>query len=263
MAVDSQARPIYVTILEDIRREILNGNLGLGDQIPTEAALCERYGVSRMTVRQALDSLTASGYLIRKRGKGTFVSSTKAERSASRLLGFEEDTLNHALRPTTEVLGAGWVDAGREDQQLLGLPSGSRVWQVDRLRSVNDELIGINHVVLLETWGKKLREQDYRRSLYSILRQSLADEVTEAEQRIEATAADDGQAGLLGIAVGAPLLRIVRTTYLERHGLIGLTRTFYRGDRYFLSLTVSRGSLDQGSPEPAAAAVPAPLKEEK
>ncbi len=258
----SDARPIYVTISDELRQRIISGSLSVGDQIPTEAELCDQYGVSRMTVRQALDSLVSSGYLMRLRGKGTFVSSDKAERSASRLLGFEEDTLGRGLTPATRVLSTRWLEANREERQLLGQLPGSRVQRIDRLRTVNDEPVGINHVVLLERWGRALAGEDFSRSLYSILRESLADEVKEAEQRIEAAPADDAQAELLEVAVGAPLLRIVRTTYLERHGLIGLTRTFYRGDRYFLSLKVSRESLNHGAPLAAATTIPATLKEE-
>ena len=250
--MEADARPIYVTIAGDLRQEIAAGTYGLGDQIPTEAELCKRYGVSRMTVRQALDSLVASGYLKRRRGKGTFVSSDKAERSASRLLGFEEDTRNRGLSPATSVLGSGWHTANAEERQLLDLSDDSRVLRIDRLRTVNDEPIGINHIVLLEQWGNTLGGLDFSNSLYTILKTNLADEVKEAEQRIEAVPATTDQAASLQVGPGAPLLRIVRTTYLERHGLIGLTRTFYRGDRYYLSLKVSRESLNHGGPLTAA-----------
>lgn len=240
------ARPIYVTISDDLRSQITGGTLAVGDQVPTEAALCERYGVSRMTVRQALDTLVTSGYVARRRGKGTFVISQKAERSASVLLGFEEDTRLRGMTPTTRVLGIGWTRAGREESQLLGLTADDRVMQVDRLRSVNGEPIGINHIVLLEKWGGLLKDEDFGRSLYSVVKAVLDDEVKEADQRIEASPANPEQAELLQVNPGAPLLRIVRTTYLWRLGLIGLTRTFYRGDRYFLSLKVSRKTPQDG-----------------
>lgn len=247
-------RPIYVTIADDLRRQIITGELAVGDQIPTEAVLCEKHGVSRMTVRQALDSLVLSGHLRRRRGKGTFVNSAKTERSASRLLGFEEDTANRGLTPVTTVLEVTWQEADSEERQYLGLRPGTLVQKIDRLREVNGEPIGINHIVLLEPWSRALAGHDFSRSLYAILRESLVDEVKEAEQRIEAVPADAEQAALLRVEVGAPLLRIVRTTYLERHGLIGLTRTYYRGDRYFLSLKVIRDTPEAGAPPSPATA---------
>lgn len=242
---EEAARPIYRTISADLRQQINSGELAVGEQLPTEAALCEHYGVSRMTVRQALDMLVSSGLIVRRRGRGTFVKSAKVERSASELLGFQEDTILRGLEPSTEVLARGWKDASPEDRQFLDLPAGRRVWRIDRLRSVGGEPIGINHIILLERWGEALRHQDFSRSLYTIISHSLADEVKEADQRIEAVPASPDQAELLATQPGAPLLRIVRTTYLRRHGLIGLTRTFYRGDRYFLSLKVLRGPFDR------------------
>jgi GntR family transcriptional regulator len=153
------------------------------------------------------------------------------------------------MTPATQVLNVDWATADKEGAQLLGLKHGSRVKQIDRLRTVNGEPIGLNQIVLLEKWALQLREQDFSRSFYELLATTLEDEIKEAEQRIEAAPATTAQAELLQVQPGAPLLRIVRTTYLQRHGLIGLTRTYYRGDRYFLSLTVSRKVLGRGAAE--------------
>lgn len=237
----TDARPIYRTIADDLRFRITSGELRVGDRIPSETELCASYAVSRMTVRQALGSLQASGYLIRRRGKGTFVASAKAERSASRLLGFEEDTVSRGLTPGTAVLETDWTELDEEAQLLLGRESTERAFTVRRLRTVNGEPIGLNRIVLLKEWAEQLKDADFSGSLYRIVATGLHDEVIVADQRIEATAATADQARLLGIRPGAPLLRITRTTHTALHGVIGLTRTHYRGDRYYLSLTVSRG----------------------
>ena len=237
----ADTRPIYRTIADDLRYRITSGELQVGDQIPSETELCASYGVSRMTVRQALGSLQASGYLVRRRGKGTFVASAKAERSASRLLGFEEDTASRGLTPGTTVLQTGWTELDEEAQLLLGRESAERALSVNRLRTVNGEPIGLNRIILLEPWAEQLKDADFSGSLYRIVASGRGDEVMVADQRIEATAATPDQAALLGISPGAPLLRITRTTHTALHGVIGLTRTHYRGDRYYLSLTVSRG----------------------
>ncbi len=241
-----QAGPIYQSIADDLRTRIAGGLLQVGDRIASETELSASYGVARMTVRQALANLVSSGHLTRKRGKGTFVASTKAERTASRLLGFEEDTRQRGLKPGTTVLARDWREAGRETLLLLDRPAGTRVLAIDRLRTVNAEPVGINHVILLREWAERLEEADFTGSLYRIIHQGLGDEVVMADQRIEAVGASGDQPGLLNIDEGAPLLRIVRTTYTANHGLIGLTRTFYRGDRYFLSLTVNRRTQDGG-----------------
>lgn len=243
----ADARPIYVIIADELRQQIISGQLSVGEQVATEAELCARYGVSRMTVRQALASLASGGYLVSRRGKGTFVASNKAERSASHLLGFAEDTRQRGLEPGTTVLSRGMRAADSEARHLLELPMDAELLAIDRLRSVNGEPIGINHILLLERWGSAFAEQDFTGSFYQIVHAVLDDDVRLADQRVEAVGADDDQAGLLEVTPGAPLLRIVRVTYLEKHGLIGLTRTFYRGDRYFLSLQVQREPLNFGA----------------
>jgi GntR family transcriptional regulator len=237
-----------MTIADELRQQIITGQLSVGDQVPTEAALCTRYGVSRMTARQALNSLAAGGYLIRRRGKGSFVASGKAERSASLLLGFAEDTRNRGLEPVTRVLHHALREADREARHLLDLPAGAQVLVIDRLRSVSGEPVGINHILLLPRWSDAFSQQDFTGSFYGIIQTVLDDHATVADQRVEAVEANAEQSDLLGITPGAPLLRIVRITYLQKHGLIGLTRTFYRGDRYFLSLRVNRESFSSGSP---------------
>lgn len=235
------ARPIYQTIASDLRDRINAGQLRVGDRLPSEAELCLEYGVSRMTVRQALSSLQAGGFLLKRRGKGTFVASAKAERSASRLLGFEEDTLIRGLTPGSTVLNSNWTTLDEEAQLLLDRNGRERAFVVERLRTVNGEPVGINRIILLERWARQLQGADFGGSLYRIIAEKLSDEASFANQRIEAVAATAQQAELLGITAAQPLLRITRTTHTARHGVIGLTRTHYRGDRYYLSLTVSRG----------------------
>lgn len=245
----TDARPIYRTIADDLRYRITSGQLQIGDRLPSESELCGTYGVSRMTVRQALGSLQASGHLLKKRGKGTFVASTKAERSASRLLGFAEDTINRGLTPGTRVLRHGWSELDREAQLLMERSTPERAYTVERLRTVDGEPIGINLIILLDKWARRLSNADFTRSLYGIILERLDDEVMHADQRIEAVTATPEQAQLLAVDTAAPLLRITRVTHTTRHGIIGLTRTLYRGDRYYLSLTVSRAEAKEHKEE--------------
>lgn len=233
--------PMYARIMADIRGEIAAGTLALGDRLPPEAALCERYGVSRMTVRHAVDGLVAAGLLKRRRGVGTFVSRTKTERVASRLLGFREDALAHGLTPTTEVLSTTTEALGAEDGAILDLPPTTRVLRVGRRRSTDGEAIGLNTVVLVPPFATLLRELDFSGSLYEAVAAALGTEVAGAAQTVEAVVADAPTAAILEVQSGAALLRVTRATYLEDGRTLGLTRTLYRGDRYFLSLQLERG----------------------
>lgn len=243
--LDRNAVPLYARIQADLRRDIADGKLVLGSRLPPESELSERYGVARMTVRHALDGLVTAGLLTRKRGVGTFVSRTKTERVASRLLGFREDALAHGLTPTTEVLASDTEPLGSEDGATLELPPSTRCLRVVRRRSADGEAIGLNTVVLVPPFATSLRDLDLSGSLYEAVAAALGTEVAGADQDVEAVAATDAVAELLGVPPASPLLRVTRVTQLADGRTLGLTRTLYRGDRYFLSLRLQRSG-----PEP-------------
>lgn len=232
--------PKYARIERDLRRSIGDGSLPLGSRVPSEEALRERYGVSRMTARQALERLAHAGLLVRRQGVGTFVAATRVERVASRLLGFHEDALAHGLNPSTTVLRKGEEQVGLQDGSLLSLHPDESVLCVERLRYGGDEPIGINRVVVVPPFVRALADLDYVSSFYDGVARALGVEVAEADTSIEAVAATDDVAALLQVGPGAPLLRTTRVTYLADGRLLGLTRTLYRGDRYYFALAIRR-----------------------
>lgn len=236
--------PIYARIATDLRERIGNGDWGLGHQVPTEDELCRRYSVSRMTVRHAIDRLVAAGLLVRRQGVGTFVASTKVERVASRLLGFAEDAVAHGLQPATQVLGRGYEAAGEEDAELLRVDPEGQVYRVHRLRFTEGEAIGLNTVVVAPAFGPQLEDIDYLSSFYEGVAKAIGVEVSHADQTIEAALPDPRTASLLGLHGDAAMLRVTRVTYLADGRLVGLTRTLYRGDRYYLSLSIRRAEPD-------------------
>lgn len=232
--------PIYARIEADLRREIADGRLPLGSRVPTEQALAERYGVARMTVRHALDRLTTAGLLVRRQGIGTFVAKTKIERVASRLLGFAEDALAHGLEPSATVLGESEEPLGESDAHLLDLDPATPVLRVSRLRATDGEPIGHNTVVVVPPFAALFGGFDWTGSFYAGVAERVGVEVSDADQTVEATPAPDWLARALAVPVGAALLSVTRVTRLADGRTVGLTRTHYRGDRYFLSLSVRR-----------------------
>lgn len=230
----------YLRIEQDIRILIDSGAVRAGDRIPTEDELCDRYGVAKMTVRQGLSRLVASGVLIRRRGIGTFVAAPKIERAGNRLLGFEEDARAHGVQPSTEVMAKNWVDATPDEAETLGLSPNVQVLRIDRLRRTDGEPIALNTILLPPVIGRLLEHLDFGRSLYALAAEALGQPVAYADQRVEAVTADRNQAALLRVADGSALLRVQRVTYLSDGRLLGLTRSHYRGDRYFIALRIER-----------------------
>jgi len=236
--------PAYARIEADLRHAISVGEWPVGKRLPSEGQLCVRYAVSRMTVRQALERLAASGLVAKQQGVGTFVARSKTERVASRLLGFREDALAHGQRPSTRVLSVQVAAAGDADARLLGIGAADAVLRVTRLRATDGEPIALNEVVVAPPWVQALAELDFTQSFYDGAARHLGVDVGRAEQTVEAVHPPAGAAELLGVRPTDPLLRITRTTFLGDGRLLGLTRSHYRGDRYFLSLTVHRAEPD-------------------
>src|SRR5690606_27076573 len=212
-------------------------------RLPAEQDLAQLYGVARMTVRQALGRLSAAGIVERRHGVGTFITNTKTERVTSRLLGFREDAIAHGLVPSTTILSTGYGPLASPDALLLGATEGVRALHVTRLRSTNGEPIGHNTVIIVPPYAEKLENIDWTASFYAGAAEEAGDEAAEVDQTIESVTGDPQVAGLLAVDTGAALLRGTRVTYLASGGRLGLTRSLYRGDRYFLSLRLHRGGV--------------------
>lgn len=234
--------PMYARIERDLRQAIGSGELPLGSRVPSEEELCRKYAVSRMTARQALSRLADAGLLVRRQGVGTFVTQTKVARVVGRLLGFHEDAQALGLDPSTNVLLRREEPAGPDDAVLLGCDPNALVLRVRRSRFLGGQAIGLNHVVVAPAFTSALADADFAGSFYQEVERILGVEIRDAEATVEAVATDAESAALLDVPVGAPLLRTTRVTYLTDDRLLGLTRTLYRGDRYYLSLTIRKDS---------------------
>lgn len=233
-------QPIYARIEADLRQGIAEGRWRVGNRLPSEYELRHRYGVSRMTVRQALERLSTAGLVTKRQGIGTFVAMSKIERVASRLLGFHEDALAHGLEPSIRVLRVAMEAAGDGDARLLGLAADDQVLRIARLRTADGEPIGLNDITVVPALAPVLADVDYAGSFYAGVARRLGVEVGHADQTVEAVHGCDTVAALLAVTANAPLLRVTRVTYLADGRLLGLTRSLYRGDRYYLSLKVHR-----------------------
>lgn len=209
------ATPAHVRIRTDLLQEIESGAFGVDQRLPSEVELAERYGVTRMTVRQALMALVNDGMLVRRRGVGTFVAMGAAKRrNMSRLTGFMEEMrsdgrevqtrmLVQQIEPPTDGLGTS-----------LQLASGAHVVHVARLRMVDGEPVIVQHSWVPydrapELWNEPLVDD----SLYATLRERYGIQLRRADQRIGAVAANSELASLLELRTGAPLLRIERVAF--------------------------------------------------
>jgi GntR family transcriptional regulator len=232
--------PKYLQIREALARRI-DRELAVGQQLPTEQALCQQFNVSRETVREALRGLEEEGLISRSPGRGTFVHRRPPRVVESRLTGLPEDF--SALRFNTEARGlaAGPVLPSPDVAERVGAAPGEMVYRITRLRFLDGTPFALHEAFLPLDVGSRLARLDLRRSApLREIRETLGIDATEDHVKIEAIAADADIASLLDVALGAPLLLVTRHFLLPKYRESGLFRSIFRADRYYYSVQVGK-----------------------
>lgn len=217
--------------LREILLEMIEREFSIDDCIPSERELCARYGLARMTVRQALDHLVSEGRLYRVHGKGTFVARPKIGMQL-RLASFTEDMWARGLEPGSIDLSRQVVPAGRHIGRELGLGPEEPVHVIERLRTADGVPMAIerNHFPAELTPGL-IDEPLHDRSLFAVLQQRYGIVYDDGEQTIEAGIADASDAELLQVPMGSAVLLYSRRALAAGRPVDYAVAT-YRGDRY-------------------------------
>lgn len=243
-SMSTDPTPRYLEIAEYLRRLI--GASRPGDRLPSEAALCERFGVSRMTVRQALQMLANERLLVRRRGDGTFAAPRVVARLLGSPLSFTESMRRRGLRASSRLLHAGWIDPSVEDRAALHLPTGSRAIVVERLRLADGRPMAIERVVSPPTCAGILEADLEGGSLHDAF-ERLGRIPTRAQARVSARRASDIERRLLGLDPDGVVLSERRTIDDQDGVPIEHTETLYAAERYEFEAVLQRGSDAQVS----------------
>ena len=244
------AVPFYRQLKEILRADIELRNLRPGDRLPGDHELCERYGVSRPVVRQALSELQYEGVLERIKGRGTFVVPQLTSQSlVQSLTGLHEDVaaLGRTLRSevrTLRVTGAGGDVAAR-----LEVPEGTAVVEIERLRFVDQEpwVFAISHVPA--ALAPDLVDQDLReQSLYALLERRYGLRLVRSRRAVEARSASPALARDLGIARHAPVLKLTNVSVGADNRPVETFVAYHRGDRSRFEVELRRASGGRAVP---------------
>lgn len=241
----------YVRV-RDYLRSMVTHELGVGDPIPSERLLCEQFGVSRMTVRQAVDALVVEGLLTREQGRGTFVAPTKVDLEA-RLASFGEEMQRRGMVPSSRVLAAEVVQATPDVADALDLLPGELVYFLYRVRYADGEPMAVEQSWLPQRLAPGLFDGGVPESIYGQLRRRGL-EPDWGEDTVAASEADAQDAELLGIEPGKAVLRFARRTFAGETACV-YSRSAYRADRYMLwvPLRAPRRALTPRATAPALA----------
>jgi len=225
--------PLYYQFKVILLEKIRSGELAEAECLPTEMTFVAELGISRSTLRQAFNELVNEGYLVREKGKGTFVSKPKVDEGFFQKL----DSFNHemnlkGLKPGTKVLSLAALPGRADVNRQLGLRDDEKLILLSRIRMADDEPL-----IYLETWlpympFASILDVDFTtESLYQVLEERFHSRVERAVRKIEAVGATSLEASMLGVKPGAPVCLVRSTAYLADGTAIEHSIARYRGDR--------------------------------
>jgi GntR family transcriptional regulator len=214
--------------------------LAVGDAIPSERQLSSDLGVSRLTVRAALDDLVREGYLVRKRGSGTFVSEPKIAQELT-MTSFTEDMQRRGMVPESRTLNLHTTLAGVWLGRILHVSPSEPIVVVKRLRLADRETMAIETLHVRGSLVPGLSAEDLeRRSFYELLTDRYGIDVVGGLQTIEPTVTNEEESTALGVPLHSPAFLFERTTRSRTDEIVEYVRSIYRGDRYRLVTELSR-----------------------
>lgn len=223
--------PLYAKLRDHLRQQILSGTLHANDRLPSEQALVSQFGVSRVTVRQALRALREEGLIRTAQGKGCFVTLQGVQDSRS-AMGFHQSMATLGFVAVSEVLSVTEKCAGTEVAQALGLPRRAKVLELRRMRRLNGEPVSCEIRHFPEDIGRHLKSRDLTRDILPLLESCCGIRPGRAEVRIEAVSCRREHAARLKLGKGEPVLSIHRLTLDVKGRAVDYQRLFCRGDSY-------------------------------
>jgi GntR family transcriptional regulator len=227
----------HAKIAAALRSELRH--LLVGERLPSERELAERFEVSRMTLRQALDQLQSEGWLERIRGSGTFTRRPTVAMGPT-LTSFTEDMSTRNLVASSRLLGFTRSVAEASVQQALRLPEGGEVVWMERLRFADDEPICMEVAQFPARLEGLLTNADLDRSVHAILRKGGVVPWS-VKRQVRAIPATDRETRLLQLPPGAPALEVLDVFSDAKGRPIQHARSRYRFDRYEVQMSAAHG----------------------
>jgi GntR family transcriptional regulator len=207
-------RPVHISIRDDLRGRLDAGEWGPGERLPSETELAARYGVARMTIRQAVGALASEGAVVRRQGLGTFAADRRPTRTTDLLMSFTEEMRKQGRQVQTRLINAAIEQPPTAARTALQLGQSAAAVTVRRVRLVDGCPIVVQHSWLPYARFAGLDADPLLDgSLYAMLEAHYGVRIVRAKQAFNAEAADESDAMALGLQPHEPVLRITRTTY--------------------------------------------------
>lgn len=250
----SISTPLFQQIEDWIKEQIETGVLKPGDQIPSELEMVDRFLISRMTVRRAIERLAVSGVLYRIPGKGTFVAEEKTPYTPATVSSFSTTMRSLGFDVGTKVLQLDTINASKDIARDLRIEPGEQVIRLKRLRYVNQVPAAMHlSFILFPKFSGLLQEDLTREPLSMVMDRVSGLRIIKSEDYVEATLARKEEADMLDVVEDAPLLLVRGIAFVEGEIPVRTTKAVYRGDRFRFYLGSDRRPsleirMQEGSP---------------
>lgn len=224
--------PVYIQIHDQIKTEIEKGKWKIGDRLPSERELSVQFNVSRMTLRQAIQTLADEGILERKIGSGTYVARKKVQEKMSGTTSFTEIMLSQNRKPSSKTISYFVAKPSSSEMEKLHLGEEDSIVRMERIRYADDVPICFEVASLPLDIVGEYSKQEISRSLYQTLESKGGLKIGHANQTISAMVASERIAEYLDVKKGAAILRLRQVSYLEDGRPFEYVRTQYVGNRF-------------------------------
>lgn len=229
----SNPAPLHAQLRGWLLGRLESGDFGHEGLLPSERELELQHGVSRVTVRRALNDLAQAGYIVREPGRGSFVVQKKIQHSAGRLGGLTEDLTAQGLRISSRMLEHGWRIAPAHVARMLQVAPNATLLFERRLVFANGEPLVLGHGYHNVDRTTTFSDSEWRDEfVFALLRRKLGIRFTRLQRSMEATTANEDEAHLLEVSTSSPMLAAELVVHAEDNRVISYRRALYRGDRY-------------------------------
>lgn len=224
--------PLYLQLMEKIVEKIEMEDYEEHDQLPSERELCDIYGLSRITVRQALKELEHEGYIYKLHGVGTFVAPKSYDQNLAQLYSFTKEMEKLGKVPRTEVLSFSVISVDERLARKMRLKPLDEVYKVERLRIADNQPLMHETSYLPRKLFPSLTKRDLsERPMYDVFYEDYQIALTNATERFSATLIRKEESEYLEVDINQPAMLIKRYAY-NHDKLIEYTNSVARGDKF-------------------------------
>jgi len=226
-------KPLYQQLKDDIRVKIEKNEYQYGQQIPSEQQLIQEYGMSRITVRRALDELSSEGYLLKIQGKGTYASKPKLKKKIENIQSFTRACKMQGMTASHKLIERSLLIPNKEQRKFLRLSEKDKVIYTNRTLLADDQPVMKEHCFF--PYNRQfafMLDEPLERSLYDVLHEHDIYPTSSSETTLEAVGASIETASQLNVPVGEPMFYIVAFLTNDNNEPLFIEHSYMVGNRY-------------------------------